>query len=260
MSFKFTKSNLNFDVYTVASKPTAPGANNDIAIITSVSMPNWIMSPDKPSGIPRSDGDVWIQYSVSGKTFNALKNNSMMVATIKAWQYVDGAWTEVEAVSCQNGEWVDWVEYLIKGANLCEGITGGWTAHAKGWASSNNNPSMPVITKNSDSITIQLNNTGWACGIYVINNKINLDNIDKISINGFGNDVESGGGSLGLVVLSALGTYANDNYVKSVSIGTEDKMYELPVAELMGEYVIGVRLLSTNVLAASTTIKEIRME
>lgn len=109
MSFKFTKSNLNFDVYAVASKPTAPGANNDIAIITSVPMPNWTMSPDKPSGRPRSDGDAWIQYSVKGDTFNALKNNSMMIATIKAWQYVDGMWTDVEAVSCQNGEWVYWI-------------------------------------------------------------------------------------------------------------------------------------------------------
>lgn len=127
MSFKFTKSNLNFDVYTAASKPTTPGANNDIAIITSIPMPNWIMSPDGPSGIPRSDGDVWIQYSVSGDTFNALKNNSMMIATIKAWQYVDGAWAEVEAVSCQNGEWVYWWNgEIYEQGNLYEDITGGW--------------------------------------------------------------------------------------------------------------------------------------
>lgn len=128
MSFKFTKSNLNFDVYTVDSKPTAPGANNYIAIITSVPMPNWIMSPDKPSGRPRSDGDVWIWYSVSGNTFNALKNNSMMIATIKAWQYVDGAWTDVEAVSCQNGEWIDWWDgELFDNGNQWEKFTGGWS-------------------------------------------------------------------------------------------------------------------------------------
>ena len=90
-------------MYTVASKPTSPGANNDIAVITSVPMPNWIMSPGDPSGIPRSEGDVWIQYSVTGDTFNILKNNSMMIATIKAWQYVNGVWADVEAVSCRNG-------------------------------------------------------------------------------------------------------------------------------------------------------------
>lgn len=113
MSFKFTKSNLNFDVYTSASKPTTPGANNDIAIITSVPMPNWIMSPDKPSGTPRSDGDVWIQYSVSGNTFNALKNSTMMIATISAWQYVDGEWANVEAVSYQDGSWTQWIKFLL---------------------------------------------------------------------------------------------------------------------------------------------------
>lgn len=112
MSFKLKKSNLNFNVYAVETKPTAAGTENDIAIITSVPMPNWIMSPDKPSGIPRSDGDVWIQYSVSGDTFNALKKNSMMIATIAAWQYVDGAWDSVEAASYQDGAWKDWIIVL----------------------------------------------------------------------------------------------------------------------------------------------------
>lgn len=115
MDFKLKKSELGFKVYTVDTKPTAPGANNDIAVITSVPMANWIMSPDKPSGIPRSEGDVWIQYSVKGKTtFNALKNNSMIIATISAWQYVDGVWVDVEAVSCQNGEWVSWITYYFR--------------------------------------------------------------------------------------------------------------------------------------------------
>lgn len=126
MSFKFTKNNLNFDVYTSPAKPTTPGANNDIAIITSVPMPNWVMSPDKPSGTPRSDGDVWIQYSVDGNTFNALKNNSMMIATISAWQYVDEAWVEVEAVSCQGGEWVDWVHYLYSKGTLQNELSNGF--------------------------------------------------------------------------------------------------------------------------------------
>jgi hypothetical protein len=109
MNFTLKKSDLNFKVYTVPSKPTTPGAENDIAIISSVPMTNWIMSPEAPSGIPRTDGDVWIQYSVAGDTFNALKQNALMIATIKAWQYVDGAWVDREAVSCQGGAWVDWI-------------------------------------------------------------------------------------------------------------------------------------------------------
>ncbi len=129
MNFTLKKSDLNFKVYIVAAKPTAPGAENDIAIISSVPMTNWIMSPDKPSGIPRNDGDVWIQYSTSGDTFNALKQNAMMIATISAWQYVDGAWVDRDAVSCQGGAWVDWFPgvYLFNAGNQHTDLTGGWT-------------------------------------------------------------------------------------------------------------------------------------
>ena len=109
MNFTLKKSDLNFKVYTVEAKPTAPGAENDIAVISPVPMTNWLMSPEKPSGIPRNDGDVWIRYSVTGNTKNILKQNAMMIATISAWQYVDGEWVFREAVSCQGGAWVDWV-------------------------------------------------------------------------------------------------------------------------------------------------------
>ena len=130
MDFKLNKGNLNFRVYTVPSKPTAAGADNDIAIISSVPMKNWMMSPDKPSGIPRTDGDVWIRYSVTGETFNALKNNSMMIATISAWQYVNDAWVDVTALSYQNGAWV---MYLFINGDQCERITGGWVCGKSGF-------------------------------------------------------------------------------------------------------------------------------
>ena len=129
MNFTLKKSDLNFKVYTVETKPSTPGAENDIAIISPVPMTNWLMSPDKPSGIPKNDGDVWIQYSTQGNTKNILKQNTMMIATISAWQYVDGAWVDREAVSCQGGEWVDWFSgvYLFNDGNEYTDLTGGWT-------------------------------------------------------------------------------------------------------------------------------------
>lgn len=126
MNFALKKSDLNFKVYTVASKPTAPGAENDIAIISSVPMTNWMMSPERPSGMPRNDGDVWIQYSTQGNTKNILKQNALMISTISAWQHVDGAWVDREAVSYQGGKWVDWFRYLYKAGNEYTDITGGW--------------------------------------------------------------------------------------------------------------------------------------
>lgn len=149
MSFKFTKNNLNFDVYTVASKPTAPGANNDIAIITSVPMSNWIMSPDKPSGTPRSDGDVWIQYSVTGNTFNALKNNSMMIATIEVWQYVDDVWTSVEAVSCRDGEWVNWIYWIVRDGTVVLNRLNGRLRDTSAFSVVHNDGYIRVYTTNS---------------------------------------------------------------------------------------------------------------
>lgn len=116
MNFTLKKSDLNFKVYTVPSEPTTAGAKNDIAIISSVPMTNWLMSPEKPSGIPRADGDVWIQYSTSGNTKNILKQNTLMIATISAWQYVGGAWVDKTAKSYTGDKWVDWVtrEYIFK--------------------------------------------------------------------------------------------------------------------------------------------------
>lgn len=130
MDFKFKKSNLNFRVYTSESEPTTPGIENDIVIITSVPMTNWVLSPDKPSGAPRTDGDVWIRYSAEGNTFNALKNDSMQIATISAYQFVDGAWADVTAKSYQNGEWIGWVRYIFNNGTINEG--GSWQSTISG--------------------------------------------------------------------------------------------------------------------------------
>lgn len=112
MDFKLNKSNLNFRVYTAASLPET-GQENDICIVSDVPMKNWILSPDTPKGAPRNDGDVWIRYAVTGKTFNALKNGAMVIATISAMQYIDGAWVDKDVLSYQNGAWVGWIENIV---------------------------------------------------------------------------------------------------------------------------------------------------
>lgn len=111
MDFKLKKSELNFRVYTAPSFP-ATGTENDICIKSEVPMTNWVMSPDKPSGIPRTDGDVWIQYTVAVGTVNILKNSTMMIATIYAWQYVDGAWKPVEAATYNGSAFVPWIVHV----------------------------------------------------------------------------------------------------------------------------------------------------
>lgn len=169
MNFTLSKSNMNFKVYTVAEKPTDPGAENDIAIISSVPMTNWIMSTEKPSGIPRNNGDVWIQYSTKGDTFNALKQNAMMIAMIKAWQYLGGAWVDKVAESYQGGAWVDWIRYFYSKGNLFEDITGGWSTNNLTWGGSVSAFKSPTF--NSDNILLKRESNA----VYAVATENNID-------------------------------------------------------------------------------------
>lgn len=134
MDFKLKKSNLNFRVYTATETP-ATGIENDIVIISNTPMTNWILSPDAPGGAPRNDGDVWIQYSVIGKTSNALKQNKMVITMLYAYQYVSDAWIKKTAVTFKNGEWVEWWngELFVYGDEY-DAITGGWTVTPAMWS------------------------------------------------------------------------------------------------------------------------------
>lgn len=154
MDFKLNKSNLNFRVYTASTLPDA-AQENDICIISDVPMKNWILSPDAPSGAPRTDSDVWIQYSVTGNAFNALKTGAIMIATIFVWQYVDGVWTERTANSYQAGEWVAWIAYLYADGNEYTEVTGGWEqpniSYVTGGATRQN---IGTVAKRNNSILL----------------------------------------------------------------------------------------------------------
>lgn len=104
MNFKLTKSSLNFKVYTSPTIP-ASGTENDIVIISSTPMENWILSSDAPTGEPMNNGDVWIQYSVSGNVFNIMNQHDFMLAITKIYQYVSGTWVSVDARRYVGGVW-----------------------------------------------------------------------------------------------------------------------------------------------------------
>ena len=104
MNFKLTKSSLNFKVYTSPTIP-ASGTENDIVIISSTPMENWILSSDSPAGEPRNNGDVWIQYSVSGNVFDIMNQHDFMLAITKIYQYISGIWMTVNARRYVGGVW-----------------------------------------------------------------------------------------------------------------------------------------------------------
>jgi hypothetical protein len=111
MEFEIDRSDLKFNVRTMPSLPTSStaGVENDIAVITSVPMENWILSPDQPTGIPRTDGDVWITYSVEGDTINILNGNTMAIVVLMAYQYVNDEWARIDGRIYKNGAWEDMI-------------------------------------------------------------------------------------------------------------------------------------------------------
>ena len=104
MNFKLTKGNLNFKVYTSPAIP-ASGTENDIVIISSTPMENWILSSDSPTGEPRNKGDVWIQQSVSGNAFDIMNQHDFMLAITRIYQYISGIWMTVDASRYVGGVW-----------------------------------------------------------------------------------------------------------------------------------------------------------
>lgn len=114
MDFKLTKSILNLRVSTAETVPTAPGAENDVVILSSVPMKNWMLSPDAPTGAPRAEGDVWLQYSVKGDTFNVLKNQVFEITFVAVYQFVGEVWNKVDAAICRDGEWKELLIHLFK--------------------------------------------------------------------------------------------------------------------------------------------------
>ena len=252
MNFKFTKNNLNFNVYTVAEKPSSPGVENDIAIITSVSMPNWIMSPDEPSGIPRSDGDVWIRYSVTGNTFNALKNNSMMIATISAWQYVSGAWVDVTAMSYQGGEWVEWILYYY---HPTLGYNGQWISKPFREIGQTNKGMTCTINLLADSMEIVSTSDGYSL---VYNDEIidfsNLSKLTAVVSNAGSNYVEAK-----FVITDEIKDYYTTIAQKDLSASTNEETIEISLDGINSKGYIGIYIYCNSARTAAS-IKSIKME
>lgn len=249
MAFKLKSSNLSFRVKTAETMPTT-GTENDIAIITAVPMKNWIMSPDAPGGAPRTDGDVWLQYSVSGDVFNALRSNAMMIAPRKAWQYVNGAWTNVPSSIYKNGDWnplnVD--GYLYNRGDECDSVTGGWT-FTQGRSS---NP-LGTYVKNADSIELTVTETQSSTQA-VTANTVNLTDYSKIHINVLSSNVGYLYLKCGTTQIMANGEEKTD----TLTAGT----HSLDISSLSGSYYIAVEAFSNKeaAKAGSATFDRIWLE
>ena len=266
MNFTLSKSNLNFRVYTTPNKPTAPGAENDIAIISSVPMGNWIMSPEEPFGVPRNDGDVWIQYSTKGDTRNVLKQNCLIIATINAWQYVDSAWINREAFSCQGGAWAkffDAEKYLFYYSREK------YKWQGRAWAAlADTGAEVPSVTTNADgskSISFSNSAAAWRGCAYELEKDVNLTNISTITaLVDFHISDNTANGNMYLLAIDRNKTYWFDGAAARAAIENGDNQtVTLDVRGLSGSYDIAIAMYINNgykPLNATTTLREMKME
>lgn len=196
MDFKLSKSNMYLKVYTVPEVP-ATGAEDGLAIISSVPMTNWVLSPDEPAGAPRTVGDVWIRYAVTGDPFNILKQNAMVIDPIAAWQYVDGAWVDVEMRRYLDGARLAlWNGELYSYGEEYAGVTGGWVTD--GYTISDGSVmSVEPGQKNSDHFVLSGTNTTKV--MFGTNNPINVDKFTTLHVEGEPTSA-SGGRSISFAV------------------------------------------------------------
>ena len=250
MDFKLRKSNLNVRVYTAPVIPDS-SKENDICIISPVSMKNWMMSPDKPSGAPRAEGDVWIRYSVTGETLNVLKTGALMVDIIKAYQYVNGTWLGVPVVSRLNGAWTHQMVYLYDDGEEFSDLTGGWKIDIKPASSS---WAKGTGTKNADNVVLTCEAMQEIAA--VTTNKINVTNLNTIFVKVDVCEL-SGVNSNGWFGITDKAT--GNNSVAQVCIKTAGD-FSVDVRDISGEYYVFVRADAHGSAKSKVQFSEVLMQ
>ena len=160
---------LNFKVVGGTSAPASP-KENTIWVNTSTAITSWAFSATEPES--PTEGMVWFVTGTNSPVeFNAIKKNGLHVYPISAKQYLNSAWVDKEAKTCQNGVWVGWITYLYDKGNQYTSLTGGWTSYGD----------SAKITFNSDHILLEIvsgYNETW--GMAYTKNKIDVTGISTL--------------------------------------------------------------------------------
>lgn len=128
---------LNFEVVGGTVAPESP-VENTIWVNTDVAISSWVFSANQPTS--PVEGMVWLRASISSSApINILKENSIYVYPDSCKQYLSGEWVNMDAMTYQNGEWLQWYIYLLKdgaltdlGLGLGTNVQGGWTGYGNG--------------------------------------------------------------------------------------------------------------------------------
>ena len=176
---------LNFTVKAYPSEVelnTATAAKNTIGVVTNNPITGWHFTIEQPENM--KDGEVWFGTGkFSAVEFNALKKNNVTVYPISAKQMVSGTLKDVTAKTYRDAQWVEWWDgYLYKNGNEYNEITGGWQAREWGYNTNNPAKSAPVITKDTNSITVTFSAKN-TCGVMETANDIDLSGKSVLKVN-----------------------------------------------------------------------------
>jgi hypothetical protein len=220
---------LNFKVVGGAAAPNNPKGNTI-----------WVNTNDKITGSALSfgapaepyEGMVWIVTGTRGRNvFNALKKNTLAISPMAAKQYVNGAWQAREAQIYIDGEWRDFVQYLVKagvpifplklmGKSYNPSYQGEWT-------SANSTPGDGFITVAGGS---------YGYGIACVED-VDLTAFTTLTIDG---SFKRSGVMVKLIVWDRLGTYITDNMVRYGDLPEGAGTLSLDVSGLTGPHIVGI--------------------
>lgn len=252
---------INFDVKAYASEDAIPAemSLNEIAVITDIEVSSWVVStiePDAPI-----DGMLWIENgSGSEISFNALKKNALIVYPKRAYQYVDGTFSPLDAWlydGVSRPKFSASTTYLYIEGDTCEGLTGGYYAAGLKPASTSASAAAPTITYGDDAMTIAGSNSYSYNGGYVrTKNKIDLTDFSVLVFEGS----RTGSGGAAMHVWTDIGSYINEKSVKSCVISNGDTRAEIDVSGLSGLHYVGFATTKNNDGAATIVVTSLGLE
>ena len=165
---------------TLEELNAATPKDNTIAIVTETEPSGWIFSDTQPTEV--EEAAVWVQTSSSSAVkFNVMGgDNSFAVGVMKAMQYINGEWVDLDERIYRDGKWSEWCLFLYNEGDQCTAVTGGWEAQKD---NSETTPATPVLTFNETTMKASIWHAGtsnfWG-GVVRTKNGIDLTNYSKL--------------------------------------------------------------------------------
>lgn len=241
---------LNFKVVPGLTQP-GTASENTIWVKTE-RIGAWYFSANQPEGL--QEWDVWFQTGTESATeFNALKKNAVQVYPQSAKQMVGGVLADIDAMSYQNSEWVDWIKYLFNYGNQSyEWQTRAWAYNSVGIGK------VPTVSENADgsiSLSLTAGAGSYPGGAYELVEDIDLTSIKKLELYGeySGTFASVNNCNVYLIAINRSTQYWGGNAAaQAYAYWNSEFPLVLDVSSLTGKYDIAVVLYSSGTAGTHT--------